>query len=231
MHGATTFGLLRRTALMTIVLAISLWVVAAVFCKPAESVNLLHQELVTTPTECRHSIGRCAEPVAGFFSAVIKGGIWVVDGVERLLGEGSEVAGKVVGDCPRAIDEVSEAIKNGLNSAEAAFVARVQTVNILVLLLVLRLCAIKALFPAIGIFALAALVDAWCMRRIAALTFCTPVPSINFWLVQSSGVLAAGALGLAAMPFEWAAQVAFGCLALFVISVAGWLRTFHKFGG
>lgn len=51
MHGATTFGLLHRTALMTIVLAIGLWKAAAFWCKPAESVSLLQQELITTSTE------------------------------------------------------------------------------------------------------------------------------------------------------------------------------------
>ena len=231
MHGATTFGLLRRTALMTIVLALGLWTAAAFWCKPADSVSLLQQELITTSAECRHSIERCAKPVAGVFSAVIEGEAAFVGGIEQLFGKGREVVGEVAEDWPLSIDEAAGAMENGLKSVNSAFVARVQTVNILLLLFVLRLCAIKALLPAVGIFAFAALVDACCMRRIAALTFCTPVPSINFWLVQASGVLAAGALGIAAMPFEWAAHVAFGCLALFVISVAGWLRTFHKFGG
>lgn len=230
MHGATTFGLLRRTALMTIVLALGLWTAAAFWCKPAESVNLLQQELITTSAECRHSIERCAKPIAGVFSTLIEAGAAVASGIEQLLGKGSEAVGEVTEDWPLSIDEATGAVENGLKSAQSAFVARVQTVNILVLLFVLRLCAIKALLPAVGIFATAALVDAWCMRRIAALTFCTPVPSVNFWLVQASGVLAAGALGIAAMPFDWAAHLAFGCLALFVISVAGWLRTFHKFG-
>lgn len=231
MHGATTFGLLRRTALMTIVLALGLWTATAFWCKPAESVSLLQQELITTSAECRHSIERCAKPVAVVFSTLIEAGAAIVGGVEQLLGKGSEAVGEVTEDWPLSIDEAAGTVEQGLKSAQSAFVARVQTVNILVLLFVLRLCAIKALLPAVGIFALAALVDAWCMRRIAALTFCTPVPSVNFWLVQASGGLAAGALGIAAMPFEWAAHVAFGCLALFVSSVAGWLRTFHKFGG
>lgn len=231
MHGATTFGLLRRTGLMTIVLALVLWTAAAFWCKPAESVSLLQQELITTSAECRHSIEKCAKPVAGVFSTLIEAGAAIVGGVERLLGKGSEAVGNVTEDWPLSIDEAAGTVEQGVKSVQSVFVARVQTVNIVVLLFVLRLCAIKALLPAVGIFALAALVDAWCMRRIAALTFCTPVPSVNFWLVQASGVLAAGAIGIAAMPFEWAAHLAFGCLALFVISVAGWLRTFHKFGG
>ena len=230
MHGATTFGVLRRTALMTVVLALGLWTAAAFWCKPAESVSLLQQELITTSAKCRHSIEKCAKPVAGVFSTLIEGGVAVVGGIEQLLGKGSEAVGKVDEDWPLSFDEAAEAVEQGLKSAKSAFVKRVQTINILVLLFVLRLCAIKALLPVVGIFAIASLVDAWCMRRIAALTFCTPIPSVNFWLVQASGVLAAGALGIAAIPFEWAAHLAFGCLALLVISVAGWLRTFHKFG-
>ena len=111
-------------------------------------------------------------------------------GVEHLLGKGSEAVGEVAEDWSLSIDETAGTVEHGLKSAQSVFVARVQTINILVLL------------PAMGIIAIASLVDAWCKRRISALTFCTSVSSANFWLVQASGVLAAGALRIAAMPFE-----------------------------
>ncbi len=230
MRATTTFGILQRTALMTLVLAMGLWIAAALVYDPADSVSLLRQELISTSAQCRDSIESCARPVAGFFSSIAEGASSVVNEVEKLLSAGSEMTEEIAGSWPRGLGIEAGSVQDVLQSVKTSLTERVQTVNLLVLLFVLRICSLKALLPALEIFALAALLDAWCMRRIAALTFSTPMPSVNFWLVQASGVLAAGALGIAAMPFEQAPLVAFGCLALFVCSVSGWLRTFHKFG-
>ena len=231
MRATTTFGIHQRTALMTLVLAMGLWIAAALVCDPADSVSLLRQELISTSAQCRDSIESCARPVAGFFSSIADGASLVVNGVEKLLDAGSEMTGEIAESWPWGLGIEAGSVQDVLQSVKTSLTERVQTVNLLVLLFVLRICSLKALLPALEIFALAALLDAWCMRRIAALTFSTPMPSVNFWLVQASGVLAAGAIGIAAMPFEQAPLVAFGCLSLFVCSVAGWLRTFHKFGG
>lgn len=230
MRATTTFRILQRTALMTLVLAMGLWIATALFCNPADSASLLRQELISTSAQCRDSIESCARPVAGFFSAIADGASSVVNGVEKLLSAGSEMTWEIAGSWPRGLGIEAGSVQDELQLMKTSLIERFQTVNLLVLLFVLRICSLKALLPALEIFALAALLDAWCMRRIAALTFSTPMPSVNFWLVQASGVLAAGAIGIAAMPFEQAPLVAFGCLSLFVCSVAGWLRTFHKFG-
>ena len=231
MRATTTFGILQRTALMTLVLAMGLWIAAALVCDPADSASLLRQELISSSAQCRDSIESCTRPVAGFFSSIADGASSVVNGVEKLLSVGSEMTEEIAGSWPRELEIDAGKVQDILQPVKRTLLERVQTVNLLVPLFVLRICSLKALLPALGIFALAALLDAWCMRRIAALTFSTPMPSVNFCLVQTSGVLAAGAIGIAAMPFEQAPLVAFGCLALFVCSVAGWLRTFHKFGG
>ena len=65
------------------------------------------------------------------------------------------------------------------------------TLRTLCLLLVLRLCALKALLGLLAALAAAALIDAWCQRRIAALSFEPPLPSVNFWLVQVAAICAA----------------------------------------
>ena len=230
MRATTTFGILQRTALMTLVLAMGLWIAASLVCAPADSASLLRQELISTSAQCRDSIESCARPAAGFFSSIAEGASTVVNGVEKLLSAGSAMTREIAGSWLQGLGIEAVSVQNVLQSVKTSLIERIQTVNLLVLLFVLRICSLKTLLPALEIFALAALLDAWCMRRIAALTFSTPMPSVNFWLVQASGVLAAGALGIAAMPLEQAPLVAFGCLALFVCSVAGWLRTFHKFG-
>lgn len=230
MRPTTTFGILQRTALMTLVLAMGLWIAAALICDPADSASLLRQELISTSAQCRDSIESCARPVAGFFSSIAEGASSVVNGVEKLLSAGSAMTGEIAGSWPRGLGIEAGSVQDVLQSVKTSLIERIQSLNLLVLLFVLRICSLKELLPALEIFALAALLDAWCMRRIAALTFSTPMPSVNFRLVQTSAVLAAGALGIAAMPFEQAPLVTFGCLALFVCSVAGWLRTFHKFG-
>lgn len=230
MRATTTFGILQRTALLTLVLAMGLWIAAALVCDPADSVSLLRQELISTSAQCRDSIKSCSRPMAGFFSSIAEGASSVVNGIEKLLRAGSAMTGEIAGSWPLGLGIEAGSVQDVMQSVKTSLIERIQSVNLLVLLFVLRICSLKTLLPALEIFALAALLDAWCMRRIATLTFNTPMPSVNFWLVQASGVLAAGALGIAAMPFEQAPLVAFGGLALFVCSVAGWLRTFHKFG-
>ncbi len=104
------------------------------------------------------------------------------------------------------------------------------TLRTLCLLLVLRLCALKALLGLLAALAAAALIDAWCQRRIAALSFEPPLPSVNFWLVQVAAICAAAAAGLAVMPVSAAPGLALAALIAFIAAFSGWVRTFHKFG-
>lgn len=231
MRATTTFGILQRTALMTLALAMGLWIAAALVCDPADSVSLLRQELISNSAQCRDSIESCARPVARFFSAIADGASSVVNGVEKLLSAGSAMTREIAGSWLQGLGIEAVSVQNVLQSVKTSLIERIQTVNLLVLLFVLRICSLKALLPALEIFALAALLDARCMRRIATLTFSTPMPSVSFWLVQASCVLAAGAVGIAAMPFVQAPLVTFICLILFVHLVAERLRTHHKFLG
>ena len=50
----------------------------------------------------------------------------------------------------------------------------------------------------------------------------------QFLVGAGLSVLAAGDIGIAAMPFERAPLVAFGCLTLCIYAVSEWLRTFHS---
>lgn len=230
-RATSTFGILQRTPLMTLVLAMGFWIAAALVCDPADNASLLRQELISTSAQCRDSIENCARPVARFFSSIAEGASTVVDGVEKHLRAGSEITGEIAESWPLGLGIEAGSVQDVLQSVKTSLSERIQTVNLLVLLFVLRICSLKTLLPVLAVFALAALLDAWCMRRIVALTFSTPMPSVNFWLVQTSGVLAAGAVGIAAMPFVQAPLVAFICLILFVHLVAEWLRTHHKFLG
>lgn len=216
---------------MALVLAIAVWIAAALVCNPADSASLLRQELISTSAQCRDSIKSCARPVAVFFSSIAEGASSAVNGIEKLLSAGSEMTGEIAGNWPPGLGIDARSVQDVLQPMKTSLIERFQTVNLLVLLFVLQIYSLKALLSALEIFALAALLDAWCMRRISALTFSTPMPSVNFWLIQTSGVLAAGAFGKATMPFEQAPLVAFICLILLVHLVAEWLRTHHKFLG
>ena len=157
MRATTTFGILQRTALMRLVLAMGLWIAAAPFCAPADSASLLRQELISTSAQYRDSIESCAPPVAGFFSAIADGASSVVNGIEKLLSAGSEITGEIAGSWPLKLGIEAESVQDVLQSMKTSPIERIQNVNLLVLLFVLQFYSLKALLPAVGIF----LLDAW----------------------------------------------------------------------
>ena len=106
---------------------------------------------------------------------------------------------------------------------------RAQTVNLLVLLAVLRCCGLADGLELLAVFAAAALVDALSMRKIASLGFLPPLPGINFWLARIGAICLGFAAGVGIMPFSAAPQIMFWALAAALCCAAGWVRTFHRF--
>lgn len=73
---------------------------------------------------------------------------------------------EITGSWPRGLGIEVGSVQDVLQSVQTSLIKHIQTMNLLVLLFVLRICSLKALLPVLEIFALTALLDAWCMRRI-----------------------------------------------------------------
>ncbi len=218
---------LKRTLATSLVLVLAFWVLAALFTDPAESAALLKTEALSSPSACRDVLQVCARPASDFFGAAIE----ALVSLHKLGLDLKE------GLAPQESLPGFEAILAAILREPAGWGAqvchwlavRLQNVNVLVLLFVLRLCALKSVLPALAAFGAAAFLDAWCMRRIGAMTFDAPSPAVNFWLSQAAAVLAAVALGCAALPVQSAARFLFWSTALLLFAAAGWVRTFHRF--
>lgn len=219
MHSSTRFAIMRRTALLTLAAALLMWLAAALFADPVPASRLLQIEAAAASAACRGTLEICAQPVLQGFARA-------AGALETALAGAGELVpalGALAGDEAASASEL-------LQQLHAALQARLMTLRTLCLLLVLRLCALKALLGLLAALAAAALIDAWCQRRIAALSFEPPLPSVNFWLVQVAAISAAAAAGLAVMPVSAAPGLALAALIAFIAAFSGWVRTFHKFG-
>ena len=207
--------LLRRTLAASLALSIVLWTTAALLATPETASRVLSAELSSSSSACRQHLVDCARPIAAPFSFVLRSLPRPNPDLSYFLPEEAAVIGDALHALRRSLSEWLE--------------ERTRTLNLLVLLAVLRCCGLVDGFLALAVFAAAALTDALSMRKIAALGFMPPLPGINFWLARAGSVCLGISAGVGVMPFSAAPLVMFWALAAALCCAAGWVRTFHRF--
>lgn len=207
--------LLRRVLTASLAMCVFLWTAAAMLSSPEGAARAVYAELSTSSALCRQQLAACSQPVSAPFSYVLS-----------TLPSSNVSAFSSLHDELSGLDQMVQFILRNLSEWLAE---RAQTVNLLVLLAVLRCCGLADGLELLAVFAAAALVDALSMRKIASLGFLPPLPGINFWLARIGAICLGFAAGVGIMPFSAAPQIMFWALAAALCCAAGWVRTFHRF--